>query len=307
MFHSKEHGIERTTVSFYTYIKTLLKPTDVIYIICHEEISESDKKILLTLHDVNFITPGPEVKNMFVKYPKHLDITGKVFHKSSADKTAVIAYVYYYEYWMEIYNHVKKLSLYEPIDLHVYLCNTCSTKHARHIMSCEQNDRLKIYFNWTENNGRDVRSFLTFIKNKHYLKYSKICKVHTKKTVYLDNEWRSNYLYRLLSPDYVNEHWEKLKYGHAIASLDRYLIHEKYMLTNTNYKNMSKVLKLMDLNLHEMSRFSFYAGTMFWCSYDMCKNIDSKITKDHLKEFEQEPIDNDGSLAHAWERIFSLL
>ena len=305
--YNNKNDVELVTVALYTFVKNLLQPTDHIYIIYKQEIEDFDKNILLKLHPVKFITPGKQVKDTLSSYTNHLDITGKIFSKINSDKTAVVVYVYYYEHWQEIYNNVKRLSEYEPVDVYVYLSNTCSSKHAAHIMNCEQNNRLKIFLSWTKNNGRDVRSFLMFIKNKHYLSYSKICKIHTKKTTYLDQNWRSNYLNDLLSPEHVEDHWYKLKHGHRVSSLDRYIIHEKHVATNTNYKNMCKLIDITGMKLKPHDRYTFHAGTMFWCTREMCELIDSLIDGNHLEEFEQEPIGNDCTLAHAWERMFSLL
>lgn len=305
----RDHDYKSAIVSLYTFIKYKQHSDDNFYIIYNDDIPQNTRDIMVTLTsgNVKFLPSGPEVKRLLTSYMQCIDITDKIFDISTGEKTAVVAYVYYYEHWMEIYNHVKKLSEHTPIDLHVYMCTACNSTQSKHIMNCHQTEDLKIYFNWTKNNGRDVRSFLSFIKNKQYIKYDKICKIHTKKTTYLDDNWRSIYLQRLLSPDYVEDHWYKLKHGHNITSVDKYIIHEKHMSSAINYHNMCKLISLLDLKLPNMGRYSFYAGTMFWCSNRLCKFIDKQIDESHLAQFEEEPIKNDGSLAHAWERVFSLL
>lgn len=295
------------TVSLYTYLKFVGLPEEHIYIICKQEFSDKNKQILQALGNVTFISPGNDVKKLYMTYKQCVDITGKLYTSRDGKKTAIVVYVYYYEYWHEIYNYIKILSETIPVDVHVYLCNNCSSLQAKHIMNCEQTDNLKLIFNWTDNKGRDVRSFLSFIKNKHYLCYDKICKIHTKKTTYLDDNWRSTYLSRLLSPIDVNNIWSKINHGYNLYSVEKYLIHEKHTSTMVNYKNICKLVDQLNIDLKPLSRYKFFAGTMFWCNYNLCKYIDSKINITNLEDFETEPIKSDGSLAHAWERVFNLI
>ena len=296
--------------TIYTYAKYKYKPQDIAYIIYHNEPPADLKCLLQSIFpgEINFIPTGSETKKKLSTHIACINITGMIFENTNnSQRVAVVVYVYYYEYWMEIYNSIKLLSSHHPVDVHVYMCTSCSSLHSEHVMNCKQNDNLKIFFNWTQNKGRDVRSFLSFIKDKHYKKYSKICKIHTKKTTYLDSNWRSVYLNRLLHPKLVDNIWYKLDNGHNITSVDKFKIYEKHTSSSVNFKWVNQLIHKLGLDLKQHGRYNFYAGTMFWCSYNFCKYIDQKIDRNCLDQFEDEPIKNDGSLAHAWERVFSLL
>lgn len=314
--------VDHTVVTLYTFIKYVPDFTGKVFIIA-EDLPVDIVNIINDIYaNVTIIKPGAECKNMLIEYKDVLDVTGKIFeHPPIPDdvdvddwkpKIAVVAYVFYTEYYQEIYNHVVKLSnsLKIDIDLHVYLCDINSVSTGQQILTNQdRGSNVNVILNWTANKGRDVRSFLNFIKNKTYKGYDLICKVHTKKTTYLHDNWREVYLDRLLSPDSYKQHVDNFsKNGVQISSVTKFEIHEKHVNINNNYESLRQLCSELKVKLNHMGRYKFHAGTMFWCTSKFCEKIDNSIDlKTHVETFPNEPIKNDGTLAHAWERVFWLL
>ena len=302
-------------VSLYTFIKYNYDDYEYITVIENQEMSDDHKQQLSTITNLlRYIPTGKQVERFISSNPNIIDITGRLFEHRLTEgvkpkPVAIVVYVYYFEYWQQILNYIKKFSSINPVDIHVYLCDNNSPEIASQIFkSVQSTPDIQLIFNWTKNKGRDVRSFLRFIIDKKYKQYDYICKLHTKKTTYLDNNWREVYIDRLLSAErfltYRKYLDDEIK---GITSVDKYLIHEKYSSSNINYKQLKSVLSMYDSKSIHNNRYSFYAGTMFWCNNNFCNNINKNIDLKYLDRFEPEPINSDGSLAHAWERAFHII
>jgi len=321
--YSGPHDDEQTLVTLYTY-KVYSQLSHEVYIIC-DSITEHVKEAIISIEpDVNFLSPGPECKKLLVGEKECYDITGVVYSDNITytehnnitidthkPKLAVVCYVFYPQYYQEMYNHVHNLSesLNSRIDLYVYFCDVNSANDMKRLLKNQTpNSKVNIILISTKNTGRDVRSFLMFVKQKYYKQYDYICKIHTKKTTYLHDKWRQSYLQQLLEPSEYQSHESRLKAKpNMISSVEKFRVYEKHIHTNVNYSYLERLNKTFKLELNFNCSFSFYAGTMFWCTKNYCNVIDHTISQSDVDSFESEPIKNDGSLAHAWERVFSLL
>jgi len=315
---------DKNLVSLYTYCKHTHPLPETIYIVSSsnnippERLFEYNK-----ITRVKFITPD-QLKVLMQVAENNINLTGTVSTnnetftkdvqvtdpvKLAKNRIAVVVYVYYPGYFTEIFNSIKTLAPENNIDIHVYLCTERAISDATKIFKlCEQNSYINLRFNWCVNKGRDVRSFLQFIYDKHYVNYDYICKIHTKQTTYLDPEWRQNYIYGLLAPINAHKHWKQLdKRPGKCTSVDRYMIHEKGNGSNYNYRGMESLCRLYSIPVDKLKRFSFYAGTMFWVDKSYCNKLYQMLTENVLNNFESEPIQNDGTMAHAWERFFSII
>lgn len=317
---------DMAVVTLYSYITNVRERADKIAIV-YDNISETMQEALLSIHDVQFVKLGKECKKLLNNYPNNVDITGLVFEPTrestcSKDRTdmttnpveyriAVVCYVFYTEFYQQMYNYVHNLSshLNRQIDMYVYYCDVNSAATLkRMLVNRTAGSKVNVIATYTQNTGRDVRTFLKFIKQKLYLNYDYICKIHTKKTTYLTDDWRGIYLDRLLEPAEFKNHIKKLDHTPLkISSVDKFKVHEKFNYSNINYKHLSNLNKKLNLQLTFNNSYVFYAGTMFWCTPAWCENIDNIIDDTHTDNFEQEPIRDDGSLAHAWERTFSII
>lgn len=315
-----DHDDDMTVVTIYTYVKNNPLYTGDIYIIS-DHVDESVKSLVSQVYSkCKYIKPGADCKHMLKLHKHAKDITGRVFNdvsiKNITDskdiRIAIVCYVYYPEFFQEMYNHVVKLSQYvnDSIDMYVYLCDVNSTNTAvQMIKNTRAEYNVNIILNWTQNRGRDVRSFLNFISNSWYKSYDMICKIHTKKTTYLHDNWREFYLERLLKPENYSKYNNCLNNTDTgITGVSKFEIREKHISTNINYKNLKFLDTKIKLNINNMKVYKFHAGTMFWCTSNYCEHIKNSLDlREHDKLFEEEPIKSDGTLAHAWERAFWLL
>lgn len=312
---------DHTVVTVYTYLKCNPEYSDNIYIIRENDIESQTVDVLNQIYNkLIYISPGLECKQMILSNKNCTDITGRVFQdlsfspsdtSTNTKKIAIVCYVYYIEYYQNIYNHVNKLSQsIGPIDLYIYLCDTNSVDHAATIIENQSpGSQVNIMLNWVENKGRDVRSFLMFINSNNHTKYDFICKLHTKKTTYLHDQWREVFLTRLLGLDDFESHVATLtEKTSGISSVNKFEIQEKHVVTNNNYDQLKHLSNKLDMNIKHMHRYKFIAGTMFWCTKAYCDNIKKSVDlNEQIISFPNEPIMSDGTLAHAWERAFWLI
>ena len=320
-----EDDEDQTIVTIYTYLKHNPSFTGKIYIISKHSLRNDTYEILEELYDnIIVIKPGLECKKMMMSGQNLDDITGNIYTDLSQAKgsntetdvklkIAVVCYVYYVEYFAEMYNQVDRLSkhLNRGIDMYVYVCDTNSAQQVTDLMNLQNpKSKVNILLQWVKNKGRDVRSFLKFIDSGNYKNYDLICKIHTKKTTYLHDNWREVYLERLLSPEDYDKHAGNLiENTQGISSVDKFKIQEKHVVTTLNYKSLKILSNLIPLKVNHMKTYTFCAGTMFWCTQAYCNHIKESINdlSNHIEQFPDEPIKNDGTLAHAWERAFWLL
>lgn len=221
---------------------------------------------------------------------------------------AVVVYVYYTEFLREICEHVKKYNEHTPVDVYFYVCGqSCVGIDIKaNIAEYLINASIKYNVEFVPNKGRDVYSFLLFIKNNLYKNYKYICKIHTKKTTYLGPTWRTDYLKTLLDPNddaIANNHHDQ-----GIAQVSKYMILEKLTQRNPNWESVQHLASLMSINIPIGTICIFNAGTMFWCDNRYCTRLHKLIYDiDILNIFPDEPISQDGTAAHAWERLFWLI
>ena len=304
-------NFDQTLVTLYTYMKHHQHNPDEIMVVERQPLTHEQKSQIATIMPVTYMSPGPALHKHLTGVNKTQDITGRLFESSIdglPDRVAVVVYVYYVEYWQQILNYIKLLSTITSVDVHVYLCTDNSGQDAERLFKTTQGENnIRLLMNWTPNKGRDVRSFLRFVVGGKHSNYDYICKIHTKKTTYLDDNWRESYLKQLLNVESAKSTWCKLREGEHISTTDKYNIYEKYVSSNVNFKQLKEILKLYRHRLKLHSRYSFSAGTMFWCTSGFCDKVAAKINNKYLDKFEPEPIGNDGSLAHAWERAFHII
>ncbi|CAN7566259.1 glycoside hydrolase family 99-like domain-containing protein [Pararhizobium sp. LjRoot255] len=159
-----------------------------------------------------------------------------------------------------------------------------------------------------ENCGRDVYPFLKvgqLIKDDGY-KYA--CKIHSKKSTHrIDGAiWRKNLLDGLLSKQAINQlkkgFFHKERMGMA-APEDSYLPLSVEKYVDGNIAPLNLLTKRFDISGGYRTG-EFIAGTMFWFDFDTLKPIfESNLTTD---DFGIDMGQVDGSLAHAFERFFTV-
>jgi hypothetical protein len=306
---------DRTLVTVFTFAKYNGTVGNKLTVLEHGKLSMEQKLSLNDLYPTNF-TSGDLQITYFLKNIDNLhNITGRVFSKpgrgeglSANGKVAIVGYIYWFEYFAEIANYIKKLSTITHIDFYIYMCDVNSEQYKQKALDLflDKSYDIDIIFEWVPNRGRDIWSFLKFIIDGKYQQYNRICKIHTKKSTYLAENWRSSLLENLLLCENTKHHWATLKQK-KISSHGKYMLWETLNSRNPNYDSLSRVMKLYSKSLNTNQKYKFHAGTMFWCTNELCKIVNSQLSINYLYDFEEEPIREDGTLAHGWERAFHLL
>jgi hypothetical protein len=160
----------------------------------------------------------------------------------------------------------------------------------------------------TENIGRDIYPFLQAIRHQYVLDCDVFLKIHTKKSLHLDEykgrNWRQQLL-TTLCPDAE----QTSQISAALHNADEAWIAcpEAFAAGNESWgKNKKNVKKLAkELNIGVSKNLVFAAGSMFWARSEIAKSLQ----KFHIEEqtFEVNKNRLDGAIPHAVERLFGVL
>lgn len=161
----------------------------------------------------------------------------------------------------------------------------------------------------SENRGRDVGPFISLYRTGMLDSYKAVLKLHGKKSKYSSNgaHWRSQLFGQLCSSKRQVEQILDLFKDQTIGMVGP----SKYYLCNDKYwgANQDTVRELARaVNVESVSgnfELGFFAGTMFWFNPKAFVKLHS--IPDDLLHFEQENGKQDGTLAHAFERFFTIL
>lgn len=164
------------------------------------------------------------------------------------------------------------------------------------------------------NRGRDVLPFLKIAKHLKQAGYTKILKIHSKKSIHRKDgdDWLSDIINELLPDD--KEVREKIIQVLNMPTTSVVGPKEQYISLPVNFDANSahiqkiigslfgpKIRKQVDIKRDE---YGFFAGTMFWARLDALDGILNR--KYTISEFDTEKGQIDGTLAHGLERVFTL-
>ena len=237
--------------------------------------------------------------------PFHYQLLESETARKQGAKIAVVLHLYYLDLLEEILEYLKNIS--EPFDLYITtpfeadICPIFNTLDAH-------NQPVTVLL--IENRGRDIAPFIALYRSKRLNAYDAILKLHSKKSAYdaaLGTFWRKE-LYHLLcgSSSVVLHSLALLREQHTgVVGPGKYFLNrwgaEKNKKTVTNLLTHAgiKTSNAEPLNL------GFFAGSMFWFTPSAFNAIHTMPAS--ALQFEPEAAQEDGTLAHAWERIFCLL
>ncbi len=218
---------------------------------------------------------------------------------------AAFIHIYYTEFISELFEYINNL----PSTCSLYL--TTDTEQKRELLQEYCNllkfKQIKIYV--FPNSGFDIAPFIVGLSDE-IKKYDLIVKVHAKRSLHITEwsarEWCLNLLQTLLgSPSRVRniialfQNEEKLGMLSAMPCTD-YL---DSIGKSINLDKMNLLLSKYDIELREDTAIDFPMGSMFWCRPTVLLPwLDLKLSFDDFGESELGQ--NDGTLAHAIERIF---
>ncbi|WP_407179648.1 rhamnan synthesis F family protein [Bradyrhizobium sp. STM 3562] len=158
-----------------------------------------------------------------------------------------------------------------------------------------------------ENRGRDIGPFLSLYRSGAFDQYDAVLKIHSKKSKYSaqGSSWRNQLFSSLVGDSFVVKKILKLLDRDDVGIVGphgSYLTHDQFWGANR-----SKVNHLIQSALEEQgeSELGFFAGSMFWFKPAALAPLRS-MPEGHL-HFEAEQGLQDGTLAHALERVFCLI
>ena len=280
-----------------------------VHIVEHNKLTTSQKKFISQFCNPEFITPDRFLAlHQQCAYPINIK-TDEIRSDAPVVQAdvAIVVYIYYTMYLREICSYINRYRQQVSADVYFYICDKSASDDIESQIQEHMESSTGVHHEFVPNNGRDIRSFLQFVKDKKFIKYKHVCKIHGKKTTYLHEKWREEYCKSLLDSYSFNANILN-NTKNDIFPVDKFSIIEKYNPRSVNYISMNNLSKMMGLTIPSNMRIKYNAGTMFWCTNRYCdrlfnflKNIDIETL------FEPEPIALDGTMSHAWERVFWVL
>lgn len=224
--------------------------------------------------------------------------------KKSNVKIAVLIHVYYIDLLEEIMKYLRAIS--DPFDLYITTPFEGDIPRIFELASKIPESLTVCVF---PNRGRDIGPFVSLYNEGVFDKYICVLKLHTKKSKYSQNgnKWRS-LLYSKIIGSAINARkicsiFETQKIG-MMGPYDFYLTNKKFWGANLSMvKNILIEVKLLENSIDPY--LGFFAGSMFWFSPKALLPI--KILRNSSLEFEDENGKQDGTLAHAFERVFATI
>ncbi|WP_170950235.1 rhamnan synthesis F family protein [Mesorhizobium sp. WSM3864] len=214
---------------------------------------------------------------------------------------AVVLHLYYAEMIPDIYRFLKNIVL--PFDLHV---TTPFEGDATEIFSIFSKLAQSVSIYCSENRGRDIGPFVSIYRSGVLDRYDAVLKMHSKKSTYSTNGsfWRDR-LYQSVAGDSLTvlRSVDLIKSGKVgiVGPHRYYLSNDRFW--GANRETMRRLLSEMAaVDSGEDLELGFFAGSMFWFAPRALEPL--KDIPEASLTFEHEDGQQDGTLAHAIERIF---
>ncbi|MCY9872549.1 rhamnan synthesis F family protein [Vibrio barjaei] len=213
-----------------------------------------------------------------------------------ADVAAII-----HLYYIDLADDVRAALSKIPFDIDIYI-TVAEESSIPLVVDAFSGVSNRLCIAVTENKGRDVKPFLELLKSRDFESYKMVLKLHSKKSKYSDHgaSWRKD-IYTGLIPSSasINKLKDVFSSGRTgiAANFSSYLSSSQYW--GANRERVERYCSLMNVDRSEQELF-FVGGTMFWFSpkalYPLVNIID-------LELFEEENGQQDGTLAHVFERL----
>lgn len=215
---------------------------------------------------------------------------------------AVVVHVFYLDVWPSISNALSRLSA--PYDLFL---TVSSLKALRSLSSSPNLTAIAA----VPNVGRDVLPFISVSQQLLRLGYTSVLKLHTKKSTHFAGgvEWRESMLSSLLpSQEAIDRTLALLsKPETGVVGPSDYYYRADAGGDETMRLMAERLFQLRpDIALETMRNlkdYGFFAGTMFWARLDALRDLLPASPRD----FSPERGQIDGTTAHAFERLLTLL
>lgn len=219
-------------------------------------------------------------------------------------KIAVVLHYYYPELLDEIC--IRLASIIEPFDL--FVTTPLEGEVSGLIDRCGSFPQAIAVF-ISENKGRDIAPFIALFRSGLLNPYNAILKIHTKRSTYSTEgeAWRKKIFDELLGSSRIIKSALYLFQNENIGIIgphNYYLTHPQFWGAD---KEKARIL-LGDMEikfLNEEIPLGFFAGSMFWFNPSAFLGLHD-IKNENLR-FEEENGQQDGTLAHSFERIFCIV
>jgi lipopolysaccharide biosynthesis protein len=215
---------------------------------------------------------------------------------------AVVLHLYYPDLWDEMRQAIERIS--HPFDLFVSLVKGTSELLRSSVMQAFPNAYIFDF----ENRGRDIGPFLVFLQSGVLFQYELVCKLHTKRSPHRNDAgaWRRWLIHSVAGSSQridqiVSSFRSDPDIGMVVADGNIYRGHEHWAL---NEKLLAELLPRIGISPDVKDR-SFPGGSIFWIRPLLLRTLVGAGME--LRDFEPEPVEMDGSLAHAVERMFGLI
>ena len=219
-------------------------------------------------------------------------------HRKSGD-AAIILNLYYEDLWKDFFEYYKEMP---QTDLFISLPEHVSHQTVSRIIA----DVPNVYPVIVKNRGRDILPFLNLFKIVRDKGYRYFGKVHSKKTTYRKDgsKIRERLFDSLLGKrnvDHILTTFETHPDTGIICPQGTVLSLSKPEYVVNNISHLEGLLDRMGCHGQSID-FPFICGSMFWARTEamdpfMALNLSES-------DFEEELGQNDGTLAHAVERLF---
>jgi lipopolysaccharide biosynthesis protein len=216
----------------------------------------------------------------------------------------MVLHCFYFDLIEEFARVIKEVRRSQELDVFVSFPSVWSLTQVEAAVAVLEPRKAYI----VENHGRDVYPFLVVGREALADGYTFGCKVHSKKSTHRQDgsAWRSRLLEGLLS----HQAFARLRSGMfdnsrvglaAPAKAFMSLGVEEYVASNLDHMNV--LIRRFDLNPN-FRRGEFVAGTMFWFRFEAMQDLFENACNENDFGFDLGQVD--GTLAHAWERLFVL-
>lgn len=220
-------------------------------------------------------------------------------------KIAIVVHLFYDDLAEEFVQYLKNI----PVDFDLYVSTHLKAKKRLKNLFSNTFPSKKVDVKAVPNRGMDIAPFVIEFEDV-YDKYNLVCKVHGKKSSYALSMrgWRNYLLYNLLGSKKIVK--TILNYFETDKKLG-IVFPEKYDkiirkdLWQGNWGNCLQLAKRLNLNLSLNQNFEFPTGSMFWFRPRALKPLfDLGL---NYNDFESAAKRRDGTLAHAIERLFTII
>jgi len=223
-------------------------------------------------------------------------------------KIAVVIHAFYIDVLEDIIGSIDNI-VPRP-DLFISLSQDANLEEVEQFLDSRGYKQRKII--QVQNRGRDIAPFL--IDFAPFLQaYDLCCKIHGKKSLYSGkdrSDWRGHLYHNLLGSreivdDIVVKFEQDTKLGLLFSDNFGMLPYAGYTWL-TNKAVVQRLLLQLGLEkllgVLNQTYIDYPAGSMFWFRPDAIKQLlQSNLS---YRDFPKEPIANDGTVAHAIERLF---